>query len=156
MEDDYLSGGDNSNEDITLPKATVTKLIQEMLPADVVCSRESRDLLIECCVEFIHLLSSEANDLCEKERKKTISPEHVLQALESLGFGQYVGEVQQVYSEHRSQMKEREKKNSKLEDSGLTEEELLRQQEALFEQARLKYLAQNVQPPSPSPSPSSS
>ncbi len=32
-------------------------------------------------LEFIHLLSAEANEICEKESKKTIAPEHILTAL---------------------------------------------------------------------------
>lgn len=76
-----------------------------MLPSDISCARDTRDLLIECCVgqlharlygppachvpsltfdqskEFIHLVSSEANDVCEKGSKKTIAPEHVVAAL---------------------------------------------------------------------------
>jgi hypothetical protein len=31
--------------------------------------------------EFIHLISSEANEICEQESKKTIAPEHILGAL---------------------------------------------------------------------------
>jgi hypothetical protein len=30
--------------------ATVQKLINEMMPEDVVCAKDTRDLLIECCV----------------------------------------------------------------------------------------------------------
>lgn len=92
--EDYESG---SHDDLSLPKglyntsmlylnyfiiATVGKIIHEMLPLDISCSKETRDLLVDCCVEFIHLISSEANELCEKENKKTISPEHIVQALE--------------------------------------------------------------------------
>jgi histone H3/H4 len=32
--------------------------------------------------EFITLVSSEANELCDKEKKSTLTPEHVLTALE--------------------------------------------------------------------------
>lgn len=31
--------------------------------------------------EFVTMISTEANDICEKELKKTISPEHILAAL---------------------------------------------------------------------------
>ena len=31
--------------------------------------------------EFIHLISSEANEICETENKKTIAPEHIIAAL---------------------------------------------------------------------------
>lgn len=34
-----------------------------------------------CDTEFIHLLASEANEICEKEMKKTIAAEHVIAAL---------------------------------------------------------------------------
>ena len=37
---------------------------------------------------------------------------------------------------------DRDKKSSRLENSGMTEEELLKQQEQLFAQSRLKYQAQ--------------
>lgn len=71
----------------------------ELLPPEVTCAKETRDLVIECCVgehrqwsscaslglthliEFIHLISSEANEICEQESKKTIAPEHIIAAL---------------------------------------------------------------------------
>ncbi|KAK9291708.1 hypothetical protein L1049_019657 [Liquidambar formosana] len=37
-------------EDASLPKATMTKIIKEMLPPDVRVARDAQDLLIECCV----------------------------------------------------------------------------------------------------------
>lgn len=68
-------------------------------------SKESLQLILDCCIgswrystdsrlpkanrwllrrlEFIHLISSESNDVCEKESKKTISPEHVITALKA-------------------------------------------------------------------------
>ena len=118
---------------------------------------------MECCVEFITLISSEANDISEKEAKKTIACEHVERALRDLGFGDYIPEVLAVAEEHREQLKvcvipiksslcmvpvshivlqqSREKKQSKMEQSGLSEEELLRQQQELFRSATEKYNA---------------
>lgn len=35
-----------------------------------------------CCIsEFIHLVSSEANEVCKQKAKKTIAPEHIIDAL---------------------------------------------------------------------------
>ncbi|KAI9836096.1 MAG: hypothetical protein M1819_001712 [Sarea resinae] len=129
------------NEDLSLPKATVQKIITEILPSSsgLTFAKDARDLLIECCVEFITLISSEANDLAEKEAKKTIACEHVTKALEELGFEDYVQEVLAVANDHREQQKTREKKQSKMEQSGLSEEELLRQQQELFKSATDKY-----------------
>ncbi|KAJ6293639.1 hypothetical protein OIU76_021823 [Salix suchowensis] len=39
-----------SKDDASLPKATMTKIIKEMLPPDVRVARDAQDLLIECCV----------------------------------------------------------------------------------------------------------
>lgn len=62
--------------------ATLSKLIADLLPSGYSCSPETKDLLGEICVEFIHLVSSEATDCCEKSAKKTIGGEHLMMALE--------------------------------------------------------------------------
>ncbi|ODQ52522.1 transcription corepressor [Saitoella complicata NRRL Y-17804] len=127
------------DDELSLPKATVQKVISEILPKDLAFAKETRDLLIECCVEFIHLISSEANEICEKEAKKTIAAEHVVSALEQLGFGEYVEEIQKVAQEHKEQQKSREKKQSKFDQSGKTPEELQAMQEELLRKARERY-----------------
>ncbi|KAF4574767.1 negative cofactor 2 transcription regulator complex subunit ncb2 [Pleurotus pulmonarius] len=133
------SGAPPGDDDLSLPKATVTKMIAELLPEDVTCAKETRDLVIECCVEFIHLISSEANEICEQESKKTIAPEHIISALKRLGFDKFTAEVEDVLKDHKQQQKDREKKVSKFEQSGKTEEELLAMQEELFAASRAKF-----------------
>ncbi|KAF8640137.1 hypothetical protein AX17_001373 [Amanita inopinata Kibby_2008] len=130
------SGVPPTEDDLSLPKATVAKMIAELLPNDIVCAKETRDLVIECCVEFIHLISSEANEICEQESKKTIAPEHIIGALKRLGFDSFTTEVEDVLKDHKQQQKDREKKVSKFEKSGMTEEELLEAQQKLFAQSR--------------------
>lgn len=65
-------------------------------------AKDARDLLIECCVEFITMLSSEANEIAEKDAKKTIACEHITKALEELGFGEYVSELLNVAKQFRT------------------------------------------------------
>jgi histone H3/H4 len=95
------------NDDLSLPKATVQKIITEILSFNnepgISFARETRDLLIECCVEFITLISSEANEIAEKEAKKTIACEHVTTALRQLGYESYVPEILKVAQEHKVQ-----------------------------------------------------
>ncbi|KAJ2492148.1 negative cofactor 2 transcription regulator complex subunit ncb2 [Coemansia sp. RSA 2050] len=142
---DY-EGVPTNDDDLSLPRATVFKLIAEMLPEDIVCAKDTRELLLECCNEFIHLIASESNDVCEKEAKKTIAAEHVLTALQDLGFGKYVTEVQEAYDEHRKQQtKDRGRKSTKLSQLGMSEEELLRSQELLFAEARMRFQNQTTQ-----------
>lgn len=87
-----------------LPAATVQKIINEVLASKAAdenaqsmsFAKETRDLLIECCVEFITMISTEANEIAEKDAKKTIACEHITKALEELGFGEYVQEIMAV------------------------------------------------------------
>ena len=90
-----------------LSKATVQKIVTEILPPSSGLSfgKDARDLLIECCVEFITLVSSEANEISEKEAKKTIACEHITKALETLGFGEYVADILDVANEHKEALK---------------------------------------------------
>ena len=62
-------------------------------------------MLIECCVEFITLVSSEANEISEKEAKKTIACDHITKALEQLGFSEYVPAVLEAAAEHKEVQK---------------------------------------------------
>ncbi|CAF2355570.1 hypothetical protein HID58_039530 [Brassica napus] len=128
-----------SKEDASLPKATMTKIIKEMLPADVRVARDAQDLLIECCVEFINLISSESNEVCNKEDKRTIAPEHVLKALQVLGFGEYVEEVYAAYEQHRYETMQDSQRSVKMNSGAeMTEEEAAAEQQRMFAEARAR------------------
>ena len=88
-------------------KATIQKIISEILPAGSgqTFGRDARDLLIECCVEFIRMLSSEANEISEKEARKTIATEHIEKALKELDFEEYIPEVLAAVDEFKEQAK---------------------------------------------------
>lgn len=146
---------------LTRVLATVQKIVTEILPpsAGIAYAKEARDLLIECCVEFITLISSEANEISEKEAKKTIACDHITKALEQLGFADYVPAVLEAAAEHKEVQKAsmhpaallataslltfalqgREKKADKFANSGMSMEELARLQEEQFAQARQRH-----------------
>jgi histone H3/H4 len=83
----------------------VQKIVSEILQSEpgMTFAKDSRDLLIECCVEFITLISSEANEIAEKDAKKTIACEHVKLALEELGFNSYVPAILEVATDYKKQ-----------------------------------------------------
>ena len=145
-----------------LSTATVQKIVSEILPSSsgIAFSKEARDLLIECCVEFITLVSSEANEISEKEAKKTIACDHITKALEQLGFSDYVPAVLEAAAEHKEVQKVhshgplqrlsgrganegpeqgREKKANKFEQSGTTLEEPERLQAEQFAAAAARH-----------------
>jgi len=124
----------SQEDDLSLPRAAVNKMIKEMIP-NIRISNDARELVLNCCTEFIHLIASESNEICNKQTKKTISPEHVISALDSLGFQDYVKDVESVYKQFKAQTQTR-KMNNKMKNQGVPEEELLRQQQELFARAR--------------------
>lgn len=69
--------GNAEDDELTLPRASINKMIKELVPS-VRIANEARELILNCCTEFIHLLSSEANDICNQLHKKTINAEHIL------------------------------------------------------------------------------
>lgn len=141
------------DDELTLPRASINKMIKELVPS-VRIANEARELILNCCTEFIHLLSSEANDICNQNHKKTINAEHVLQglwcspilycwcyyclfvALERLGFGDYQAEAEAVLKDCKAVAAKRRRQSTRLENLGIPEEELLRQQQELFAKAR--------------------
>ncbi|KAJ9609989.1 negative cofactor 2 transcription regulator complex subunit ncb2 [Cladophialophora chaetospira] len=141
----------NSNDDLSLPKATVQKIISEILtqmPHDASAGKESemtftrpaRDMLISCSLEFLRMLSSESNEISERESKKTISVEHVEQALTDLGFGSYIEGCRGVVGEWQEVQKKRVGRGEKMRNFGgfdkMGEDELRKMQEALLGEAR--------------------
>ncbi|OAP60128.1 hypothetical protein AYL99_05130 [Fonsecaea erecta] len=141
-----------NNDDLSLPKATVQKIISEVLPqlphedansskeGEMTFTRPARDLLISCSLEFLRMLSSESNDISERESKKTISVEHVEQALTDLGFGSYIESCRGVVGEWQEVQKKRIGRGEKMRNFGgfdkMGEEELRKMQEALLGEAR--------------------
>ena len=81
-------------DDLGLARSTLQKAIKDMLPQDLRIAGDASDLLVQCCNQFVHLISTQANDISEREKRSTISPEHVVRAVEELEFGaQYVEAV---------------------------------------------------------------
>ncbi|XP_055706615.1 protein Dr1 [Phlebotomus papatasi] len=132
---DELCPPPNEDDELTLPRASINKMIKELIPS-IRVANESRELILNCCTEFIHLISSEANEVCNLRNKKTINAEHVLEALERLGFRDYKQEAEAVLNDCKAVAAKRRRQSTRLEHLGIPEEELLRQQQELFAKAR--------------------
>lgn len=127
-------------DELTLPRASINKMIKEILP-NIRVANESRELILNCCTEFIHLISSEANEVCNSQQKKTINSEHVLSALDRLGFSDYIPDADAVLQDCKAVAAQRRRQSTRLENLGIPEEELLRQQQELFARAREEQMA---------------
>ncbi|XP_014242405.1 protein Dr1-like [Cimex lectularius] len=86
--------------------------------------------------EFIHLIASEANEICNQSKKETINVKHVLFALDRLGFDDYRVVAEDVLKDCKEVEVKKRRQSTRLENLGIPEEELLRQQQKLFAMAR--------------------
>ncbi|SCV72016.1 BQ2448_4710 [Microbotryum intermedium] len=133
-------GGDT--DDVSLPKATINKVLQELLPPGYSVAKDAKDLIADCCKEFVLSIASEANEICEKDSKKTLAPDHVIKALEALGFEDMVQHVSDQLKETKLLAKdERQQKAKRAKGSGMSAEEAERIQEELFAASRARLAA---------------
>lgn len=130
----------DNDDEFCIPRSAMYKLVKELVP-QVRLSGEAKDLIVTACNEFIHLLATEANQVCEKQSKKLILPDHVLLALDNLGFGEYKDDCVEVMRQMQEETDKRKKLRNKLEKPGIPEEDLRRQQNELFAEARKKQQA---------------
>ncbi|XP_043230835.1 protein Dr1-like isoform X1 [Amphibalanus amphitrite] len=130
-----MATNDPSEDELSIPRASMNKMIKEVLPR-IRVANESRELILNCCKEFILLVSSEANAVCNEQNRRTINPDHVLTGLDKLGFSDYRQAVEEVARQCKDITAKRRRQSTRLENLGIPEEELLRQQQELFARAR--------------------
>ncbi|KAL2098006.1 hypothetical protein ACEWY4_007213 [Coilia grayii] len=131
----------SKDDDLAITRSTINQILQETVPS-VRVSNDARELVFNCCSEFLTHFSSVVSEMCDKSKKKMISPSHVFSALESLGFESYIPEVEKVLQDCKTVA--RKKTKSRLENHGIPEDELLRQQQDLFAQARQQQAQQTL------------
>lgn len=145
--------GGTEEEELSLPRASINKMIKELVKIFCIqlyiltlfnlykvphirVANESRELILNCCTEFIHLISSEANEICNQKNKKTISAEHILESLDKLGFNDFKRDAVNVLNDCKQAAAKRRRQSTRLENLGIAEDELFRQQQELFAAAR--------------------
>ncbi|EFC50479.1 predicted protein [Naegleria gruberi] len=129
-----------NREDLTLPKQTIVKIIKEHLGESIKCAADTRELIVECCVEFVQMIAAESNSICESDKRKTIAGEHVTEALRRLGYSEYLGLVNEAHNQHKVESSRHNNASKKLKNSGKTEEELISEQHKLIAQSRARLI----------------
>ncbi len=93
-----------------LPIANVARLMKNALSESSKISKDAKDLMQECSSEFISFITSEACDRCLQEKRKTITGEDIIWALNKLGFEPYVDSLNLYLSKHREAFRGQNKK----------------------------------------------
>mmetsp|Transcript_11489 Transcript_11489/g.11506 ORF Transcript_11489/g.11506 Transcript_11489/m.11506 type:complete len:162 (+) Transcript_11489:104-589(+) len=125
---------DNADEikeqDKYLPIANVARIMKKMLPVTAKIAKDGKECMQECVSEFISFITSEAEDRCLQEKRKTVSGDDILWAMGTLGFDNYVEPLNLYLEKYRlSQKSDRPEKRQKKNEDG--EEDDDAQHEAL-------------------------
>lgn len=134
-------------------EAAMVKILKEILPPGIIVAKETFDLITECGTEFVHLLSSQSVEVCEKAKRGIMTGEHVMEALKTLGFGAFLPVLLETNDQYERLHEEHEKKRKSFSKWGnLTEDqlaEMARQQQKMFEEAKLNSSGSGPTIPSP-------
>lgn len=88
-DDDNLLLDPSLLTEATLPISNISRLMKKALPKQAKISSASKELIQSCCIEFISFLTSEANEKCLLEKRKTINGDDILYAMKTLGFEEF-------------------------------------------------------------------
>jgi len=133
------------DDDVSLPKATLQKLVKDFMLEDMRVAGDTVEMLVNCCTEFVQLISSEANEVATREKKNTIQPEHVMTALKELGFTGFEAEVALAWEQHKEEAKTASSHKAALrktgaDQMGYSEAEQIAMQQQMFAAARARSL----------------
>ena len=97
-------------QDRLLPIANISRIMKRVLPAHAKMSKESKAAIQECVSEFIAFITSEAADRLSVDRRKTITADDIIKAINDLGFTDY-GDILRLYLSHYQHSVKTTKKN---------------------------------------------
>ncbi|KAJ4872155.1 Nuclear transcription factor Y subunit B-9 [Raphanus sativus] len=88
-------------QDHYLPIANVTRIMRNILPSEARISEEAKENIRICATEYISFVTAEANDICQSERRTTITAGDILSAMSKPGFEDYVGPLSVFINRYR-------------------------------------------------------
>ncbi|KJE93209.1 transcription factor NF-Y [Capsaspora owczarzaki ATCC 30864] len=81
-------------QDRFLPIANTARIMKRAISRDQPdagkIAKDAKECVQECVSEFISFITSEASDRCHNEKRKTITGDDLIWAMQSLGFDNYI------------------------------------------------------------------
>jgi histone H3/H4 len=91
-------------EDKLLPIANVARIMKAAVPKNAKISKEAKECMQDCVTEFVSFLTSEAVDISQAQKLKTVGGEHILDAMTKLGFENYSEALQVHLAKYRKRL----------------------------------------------------
>ncbi|KAK3863998.1 hypothetical protein Pcinc_030260 [Petrolisthes cinctipes] len=101
-------------EDLNLPNAVITRIIKDSLPEGVAIAKEARSAIAKAASVFVLFTTSSANNLAQKNKKKTVNAQDVFNALKEMEFEKFIEPLQESLEVHKkTQQSKKEQKEAK-------------------------------------------
>lgn len=108
-------------EDLNLPNAVVGRIIKDAIPEGVNVSKEARLAISKAASVFVLYATSCSNNYALKAKRKTISAQDVLSAMEEMEFEQFVEPLNDALEAFRSQQQGKKERKKEKETSNTSE-----------------------------------
>lgn len=105
-------------EDLNLPNAVVTRIIKDAIPEGVNVSKEARLAISKAASVFVLYATSCSNNFALKGKRKTITAQDVMAAMDDMEFEHFVEPLQLCLENYRlgqKNKKEERKKKTQVE-----------------------------------------
>ena len=129
----------------SIPRTTVLSIFRSSLDK-LQLSSNAADCIIDLCYDYILKIAETANEICCKDSRTVINNKHVLAALRKLRLGEYADKLCDEYKCGLSEKDCAEKLlfRKKKKRSKEVNEELKKEQEAAFQQAKDSYMKMHL------------
>lgn len=88
-----------------LPIANVVRIMKSQMDPQAKLAKDAKESVQECVSEFICFIASEAAQICAETKRKTITADDLLTALESTGFDNFAEPMRIFLQKYRQQHK---------------------------------------------------
>nr|KAJ0199034.1 hypothetical protein LSAT_V11C600310690 [Lactuca sativa] len=91
------------DQDLFMHPASILRIIRKgkVLPADAKIAKDTIQTYQECVSLFISFITSEASDNCRKDERRSLTGDDLLEAMETLGFEDYVKPLEAYLEKYR-------------------------------------------------------
>ncbi|KAL5012595.1 hypothetical protein ScPMuIL_011146 [Solemya velum] len=88
-------------EDLNLPNTVITRIIKDAIPDGVNVSKEARLAISKAASVFVLYATSCSNNFAMRGKRKTISAQDVISAMEDMEFDHFIQPLQQCLDTYR-------------------------------------------------------
>ncbi|KAJ1259009.1 hypothetical protein BS78_10G120400 [Paspalum vaginatum] len=97
----YAGGTEAAPEDTTFPRATVTRIMHQVLPRNTKVPVDAKEAMDKCVTEFAAIVMSAAMHECRRDRRLTVTGDDLILGMSNLGFDDYVGPLTEYLRRYR-------------------------------------------------------